>query len=149
MSTLSENIKRYRKLAGLTQKDLAKKLGVTQQTIANYESAVSVPSWERLERLAKVLGVERVFFYADEIPITSFLAEKKVSGLMREIDLLGIQIDFALQEGLDYILINRDDDVFKISIADLEDALSQSRMFFDFIISQKKQPIQPKKKPKE
>lgn len=54
---LNENIKKYRKINGLTQSELAKKLDVTTRTIQNYESGNREPSFDMLVRIAINLNV--------------------------------------------------------------------------------------------
>lgn len=54
---LNENIKKYRKINGLTQSELAKKLNVTTRTIQNYESGNREPSFDMLVRIAVNLNV--------------------------------------------------------------------------------------------
>ncbi|EBK3989502.1 XRE family transcriptional regulator [Salmonella enterica] len=48
----------FRKVNGLTQKDIAERLGVTQQTYARLEANPSRASIERLFKVFTVLGVE-------------------------------------------------------------------------------------------
>ena len=55
--SLSENIKNARIKQGLTQEELAEKIGVTRQTIYYYESGERTPKVEHLEKLSKVLKV--------------------------------------------------------------------------------------------
>lgn len=43
---------------GLTQAALAQKLGVTQATVANYESGRREPSIAMLRKIAQALGVD-------------------------------------------------------------------------------------------
>ncbi|HCP1860403.1 helix-turn-helix transcriptional regulator [Enterobacter hormaechei] len=50
----------FRKVKGLTQKDVAERLGVTQQTYARLEADPASASIERLFRVFAVLGVEIV-----------------------------------------------------------------------------------------
>ncbi len=66
---VSENIKACRKKAGLSQKELGKKLGVSQQHIAQYESGKRLPKIETLMRLSRALGVD-----IDDLADTSELA---------------------------------------------------------------------------
>lgn len=49
-----------RKAAGLTQEDLAERLGIKQESLARAESERYNPSVEFLERIAKALGKELV-----------------------------------------------------------------------------------------
>lgn len=54
---LGSNIKKYRKEAGLTQKELASILDVAVGTIQQYESNKRQPRIEQLQRIADALGV--------------------------------------------------------------------------------------------
>lgn len=51
-------IKEIAKEKGMTLNDLAKKIGVTQPSISRMVNGVIMPSWDTLERIAKVLKVE-------------------------------------------------------------------------------------------
>ena len=46
-----------RKVRGITQQELADKLGITKRMVANYEGNSEGPSVERLEDIAKALNV--------------------------------------------------------------------------------------------
>ena len=52
---LSENIKNFRKIKGISQEELAIKLNVVRQTISKWEKGLSVPDSEMLIRLAEKL----------------------------------------------------------------------------------------------
>ena len=54
--TIGENIKRVRKEKGLTQKELAKKLNVSEPMISQYESKETL-KLETLRKIAMALGV--------------------------------------------------------------------------------------------
>ncbi len=47
---------KYRKEKGLTQRELAKALGVTQASITQYESGARKPDIVKLKKLAAILG---------------------------------------------------------------------------------------------
>lgn len=50
-------IKRIRKGKGITQRELSDQLGVTENTIANWEKGSSINQWlSRIQNLCKVLG---------------------------------------------------------------------------------------------
>ena len=66
------DIKSARLKAGMTQKELGKILGVTKQTIINYEKGTTEPSWERLEDIAKAMKID-----IDDLFPYSELGEKK------------------------------------------------------------------------
>lgn len=62
---LNENIKRGRKLKGLSQQELAVKLNVVRQTVSKWEQGLSVPDSDMLITLSEVL----------EIPVSKLLGE--------------------------------------------------------------------------
>ena len=53
-------------MAGLTQEELAKRVGTDQSQISGYENGRIMPSGPRLQELAKALGCS-----ADEIDLTA------------------------------------------------------------------------------
>lgn len=55
--TIGDKIKEYRKQIGLTQVQLAKRLGITQGTIALYETGKRHPKIETVNRIADALCV--------------------------------------------------------------------------------------------
>lgn len=57
MST-GEAIKAARRAAGLTQAELAKRLGVTPQTVSQYERGLINPKLETLQKFAYALGTD-------------------------------------------------------------------------------------------
>lgn len=56
--TISQNLKDLRRLSGLTQEQVAEKVGLTRQAISSYESGRTQPDLAMLEKLAAVYGVE-------------------------------------------------------------------------------------------
>lgn len=57
--TIGENMRNARKLAGMTQKELAKKMKVTPQMISLYENDLRVPKNATLLKFAAALGTSR------------------------------------------------------------------------------------------
>ena len=55
---LKDNITRLRKVRGLTQIELAKKIGVTTRAIQNYESGTRVPRIDVVTKIANALEVD-------------------------------------------------------------------------------------------
>lgn len=53
----SERLKDLRKQAGLTQVDVAEKLGISQPAYASWERGVKKPTQENLVKIAQILGV--------------------------------------------------------------------------------------------
>lgn len=67
----------FRKRAGLTQTDMAKKLGVSQQSYAKMEANLSSASVERLYTILRLLGV-RIKFELPEQGMTVISSEDKL-----------------------------------------------------------------------
>jgi transcriptional regulator with XRE-family HTH domain len=53
---LGENIRKYRKIKGLTQKQLASKAGISENSITRYESGTRSPDFPILDGIADALG---------------------------------------------------------------------------------------------
>jgi transcriptional regulator with XRE-family HTH domain len=54
--TLGERIRKWRLEKGLLQVDLAKRIGVSEMMIVNWEKGKNRPIKQNLERLEKILG---------------------------------------------------------------------------------------------
>lgn len=54
---LSARLKELRKLAGLTQAQLAEKAGVSAKAIAQFEQGDRLPAWDSITKIADALGV--------------------------------------------------------------------------------------------
>ena len=52
-----DNLVQTRKLKGMTQEDIAEKVGVSRQAVAKWESGETSPDLEKSRLLAEVLGV--------------------------------------------------------------------------------------------
>jgi len=63
---LAENLKKNRRLRGLTQEQLAEKAGVSSHYVAMVETCKTFPKPEMLERFAKTLGIEPYQLFAVE-----------------------------------------------------------------------------------
>jgi transcriptional regulator with XRE-family HTH domain len=67
MSPVSLKLRHYREAAGLTQSELAKKVGVRQATISDLETGKSRRlELDLLEKLAKALGVKAARLIAEK-----------------------------------------------------------------------------------
>ena len=58
----------FRKTAGLTQRDVAQRLGVTQHTVSAMERNAEAVSAERLMKLLAILGVDLILRVRPEPP---------------------------------------------------------------------------------
>lgn len=66
MNELGRRIKLARELAGFSQEDVAKKLGVTKQTVSTYETGNVDPKSSQLLKIAEVLNVSIMFLLDPE-----------------------------------------------------------------------------------
>lgn len=55
--SVGENIRRYRKMRGMTQAQLAEAVGLTEGAVRHYESGIRAVKPELLEGMAEALGV--------------------------------------------------------------------------------------------
>lgn len=80
---LSKNICRYRKEKGLTQEELAQKLGLTFQAVSKWETAQTLPDLTILPQLAGIfeVSIDRLLgFAAKEKAVTIYEEEYKSPG---------------------------------------------------------------------
>ncbi len=63
----SQQIKAFRRSAGLTQTGLALKLGITKKTVAEWEQGRQEPSARRYVQLAKMAEGEQVLWFLERI----------------------------------------------------------------------------------
>lgn len=61
-----KNLAKLRKAAGMTQAELAGKMGVNQATVAMWENETIWPSADKLPALARLLGCSIDALYADQ-----------------------------------------------------------------------------------
>lgn len=57
--SIAENIKKYRKLRGYTQRDLAKLLNVKPTTISAWEVGRNKPLMDKVEQLSEILNIKK------------------------------------------------------------------------------------------
>lgn len=67
MSKYASKVKEAREESGMSQKQLAEKIGVTQRTITTYETGGSLPRGTTARKLAKALNVSLEYLMNDEI----------------------------------------------------------------------------------
>lgn len=63
--SFASRLRQAREQTGLTQLELAEKLGITKSAVGNYENGVSCPKWDVLVQIFDVLHVEPNFLYQD------------------------------------------------------------------------------------
>ena len=72
--TIGDRIRALRKEKGLTQKELAQKLGVSASMIGQYETSVRKPKFETVEKIADALGIN-IMEIVDMSPVSPSLNE--------------------------------------------------------------------------
>lgn len=86
----SERLKNLRKKVGLTQVDIAGKLGISQQAYASWERGVKKPTQENLVKIAQTLNVSVDYLVgnseekADELDNIELLFRMNSKGLSDE-----------------------------------------------------------------
>lgn len=75
---IGEKIKALRKTRGLTQEQLAEKLGVQRATISNYEIGRRSPHLKELEKIASILGVSLEYFGVETNEVHDLIARAKI-----------------------------------------------------------------------
>lgn len=83
--TTGERIKTARKMAGLTQKELGDKLGVTQVMISAYESNLRNPKIGTLNRIAQVLDISLSELLDNEYDFLGFSDEMDLDNYVHEL----------------------------------------------------------------
>ncbi len=86
---LGSNIKSLRALRGINQEDLGKRIGVSKQSVSNWENENILPSIEMLVRIADFFGVTTDFLLGrseHRTLDTSGLGDEELSHLQVIID---------------------------------------------------------------
>lgn len=66
MVKIGKKISQMRKLKGVTQESLAEKIGVSRQTVFKWESDAMQPTFDKMQALCSVLGVDVEYFTREE-----------------------------------------------------------------------------------
>ena len=80
---LSEKIVVLRKYNGMSQEELAEKLGVTRQSVSKWEGAQSVPDIDKILQLARLFGVTTDYLLKEEQGEPEYTAEDDTPALHR------------------------------------------------------------------
>lgn len=113
MKQIAKNIRRRRLQAGMSQDELAKRLGVSKTTVSNYERGVTNPSPEIMEKLADVFDVTISYFF------------------MRSPDMEDIPAEFIIG-GLDFVTDAYTDDAGNINLNILRQGESISLLYSEY-----------------
>ncbi len=72
MSCFADKLKTARKRAGLSQAQLAERIGVTVRSFTDYECGRAVPRQKKIEKLADELGVTVLYLTNDSVDDPEF-----------------------------------------------------------------------------
>ena len=87
MSTIGENIRNYRVEMGLSQSQLADKIGMTRSAVSQYESGKIVPKMGSVELLAQALHVKKSDIIGDSFQYAAVdLHESELLDIYRALD---------------------------------------------------------------
>lgn len=99
LNNFSENLKKRRLELGLSQKELAKKVGISFRTIQNYENKKTTPTSAVMEAISIALdiGLEQMFDDNESNSKVS-LVEKLEKIDIEKINYLVMNINFSIEE---------------------------------------------------
>ncbi|MBL1231065.1 helix-turn-helix transcriptional regulator [Enterococcus sp. BWB1-3] len=107
--TFAENFKLLRKKRGLTQSQLAEKIGLTKQSIVNYEKGNTFPTGNRLSKISEVL----------ETPVEQLIGSENIQS-RSELELLNsVQSKASFLAHYDIMTEHFTDEIFKFFIEQL------------------------------
>lgn len=89
MRTQGERIKKLRKSKGVTQKELANRLGISEQAVSKWEKNLSNPSTKNLLQIAKIFGVSITYFYQPEESQSKKISRESGMSSLRELYKIG------------------------------------------------------------
>lgn len=82
--TLGERLKQARKDAGLSQKELAAKLNITDKAVSTYEVGRAHPSFQMMKHISRLTNKPLAFFDED-VDITKPNIEEKLDSIELEL----------------------------------------------------------------
>ncbi len=77
MTHFADALQFLRKRAGLTQAELAKKVGITRSALGNYESGTREPDFETLEAFADFFNVDLDVLFSRQPLLSGLSAEEQ------------------------------------------------------------------------
>lgn len=90
---IGQNIQFYRKKKGLSQKELAEKMGKSTGTIQQYELNKREPKFEIMCEIAKLLDVKTYQLYGDDVPEDYDPTEHDFSIACEWLEMAGFEIN--------------------------------------------------------
>lgn len=128
-----EKIKKIRKMQGLTQRELANKLGTSPQNLAQYENNKRNPKYWTLQKIAEVLNVNIEALLPDS-DYNNALGDKAALAYCAILEqIIGLKgYTFNITEDTDELYINYPDGILKIDTKATDRLLEEIESFTDF-----------------
>lgn len=105
---LSHRLRQLREDRGWLQKDIAERIGVLREVIANYERGVSHPPLPTLRRLAHAFGVTTDYLINGTAPAPSEFQDRELLEFVAKADKLDFRMRAALKEMILALLARQD-----------------------------------------
>ena len=81
LTSWSQQLKAFRRNAGLTQSGLASKFGITRKTVANWEQGRQEPSARRYVQLAKMAEGKQALWFLEHIGVDRKLLSRVLKSM--------------------------------------------------------------------
>ena len=81
MDSLAQNIKYYRKLSGLTQKELAKKLSVAPTAISAWEVGRNQPLMNNIEQMSAIFGIKKSLLLGEDFSSQAYQLDSPIQSI--------------------------------------------------------------------
>lgn len=149
--TVGERIREIRQKAGLTQKQLADRMGVTPSHIGQYERGLRKPSNEKIKKFADALNIPFEILLADQIDNIVQSKDRVSYRVYTEIEQKFSHINYSIDgdDSEGYLWINYPDGTLDINENDLEEINNMCNKFLRFLLADlretKKNDFRPKR----
>lgn len=135
--SVAEKIKSAREKAGLTQAQLAEKIGTTPQNISQYERGIRNPKYDTLEKIARAVGVKADFFHKNLYDVSALDDPRRTSHLWNKLLYIGYDIGYDPEDA--YVWIEYPDGVLEVSAREMQELDALTDDFFRFELERFKQ----------
>lgn len=124
---LGKNIKKYRKIKGLTQSELAKCINKTIRMVQKYESGEVTPSIKIIEDISKIVGVNLLNLAGTGFQETLYIPEYEDDDIQGPKD---IKSSFEIFN--EFLALEYEDHYLQLSSRQLEDLFVEMKDFIDY-----------------
>lgn len=100
MVKIGKKISQIRKLKGFTQESLAEKIGVSRQTVFKWESDAMQPTFDKMQALCSVLGVDVEYFTREEDVVLPVKEEGHPPEKENPVKAVAISQDIPVEEAI-------------------------------------------------